>query len=110
MRFLAMPSIVVAGLLTIPMVSPLAAPQWPSRAVRLVVPYPAGGNVDSAARIVGNRLQEVLGRPFIVDNKSGAGADRWRSLREVRAGRLHVIRRFQRAGAIRARDSQARRL
>jgi tripartite-type tricarboxylate transporter receptor subunit TctC len=73
MRFLAMPCIVIAGVLTIPMVSPLAAQQWPSRAVRLVVPYPAGGNVDGAARIVGNRLQEVLGQPFIVDNKSGAG-------------------------------------
>src|SRR5579862_9385697 len=73
MRFLAIRWIVVAGLLTILLVGPLAAQQWPSRAVRLVVPYPAGGNVDSAARIVGNRLQEVLGRPFIVDNKSGAG-------------------------------------
>jgi tripartite-type tricarboxylate transporter receptor subunit TctC len=73
MRFLAMLWVVVAGLFTTPMISPLAAQQWPSRAVRLVVPYPAGGNVDGAARIIGNRLQEVLGQPFIVDNKAGAG-------------------------------------
>jgi tripartite-type tricarboxylate transporter receptor subunit TctC len=72
MRFLAMLSVVIAGFLT-PMTSPLAAQQWPSHAVHLVVPYPAGGNVDGAARIIGNRLQEVLGQPFIVENKAGAG-------------------------------------
>jgi hypothetical protein len=64
MRFLAMLWVVVAGLLTIPMVSPIAAQQWPSHAVRLIVPYPAGGNVDGAARIIGNKLQDVLGQAF----------------------------------------------
>ena len=63
----------VAGLLTIPMINEAAAEQWPSRAVRLVVPYPPGGNVDGAARIIGIKLQEVLGQPFVVENKAGAG-------------------------------------
>ena len=53
--------------------SAAAADQWPSRAVHLIVPYPAGGNVDGAARIVANRLQQALGQPFVVDNKAGAG-------------------------------------
>lgn len=53
--------------------STAAATAWPERTVRLVVPYPPGGNVDAAARIVANRLNEIFGKPFIVDNKPGAG-------------------------------------
>lgn len=49
------------------------AQQWPSRAVKVIVPYPAGGNVDGAARIIANALQEMLGQPFVIENKSGAG-------------------------------------
>ena len=51
----------------------LAAEPYPSRNVRLIVPYPPGGNVDSAARIVADKMQEKLGKPFIVENKAGAG-------------------------------------
>src|ERR1043166_2082862 len=50
-----------------------AAEPYPSRNVRLIVPYPPGGNVDSAARIVADKLQEKLGKPFIIENKAGAG-------------------------------------
>jgi tripartite-type tricarboxylate transporter receptor subunit TctC len=52
---------------------PAVAQQWPVRSVKLVVPYPAGGNVDGAARIIGNKLQEALGQPFVIENKAGAG-------------------------------------
>jgi tripartite-type tricarboxylate transporter receptor subunit TctC len=52
---------------------PASAQQWPTRSVRLIVPYPPGGNVDGAARIIANRLQETLGQPFIIENKAGAG-------------------------------------
>jgi tripartite-type tricarboxylate transporter receptor subunit TctC len=50
-----------------------AAEPYPSKNVRLIVPYPPGGNVDSAARIVADKLQEKLGKPFIIENKAGAG-------------------------------------
>lgn len=50
-----------------------AAAQWPTKTVHLIVPYPPGGNVDSAARIIANKLQEALGQPFVVDNRAGAG-------------------------------------
>lgn len=50
-----------------------AAEDWPARNVKLLVPYPAGGNVDTAARIVADKLQERLGQPFVIENKAGAG-------------------------------------
>jgi tripartite-type tricarboxylate transporter receptor subunit TctC len=53
--------------------TPAVAQQWPARQVRLIVPYPAGGNVDSAARVIADRLQPSSGQPFIVENKAGAG-------------------------------------
>ena len=41
--------------------------------MKLIVPYPPGGNVDTAARIISPGLQEVFGQPFVVENKAGAG-------------------------------------
>lgn len=49
------------------------AQEWPARPVRLVVPYPPGGNVDVAARILAERLQQELRQPFVVENRAGAG-------------------------------------
>jgi tripartite-type tricarboxylate transporter receptor subunit TctC len=46
--------------------------KYPSRPIRLVVPWPAGGSSDAIARIVGGKLQESLGQPVVIDNKAGA--------------------------------------
>ena len=52
-----------------------SAQQYPARPIRLVVPYPPGGNVDITARIVGPALADLVGQSIIVDNRSGAGGN-----------------------------------
>lgn len=49
-----------------------AADDYPSRPIRIIVPYPAGGSQDIAARAIGNKLAQNLGQPVIVDNRVGA--------------------------------------
>lgn len=48
------------------------AENYPNRPVRMIVPYPPGGSVDSIARVVVERFSENLGQPVIIDNKAGA--------------------------------------
>ena len=52
-----------------------AALDYPTRPVRLVVGFPAGGSADIVARIVAQALTERIGQSFIVDNKPGAGSN-----------------------------------
>jgi tripartite-type tricarboxylate transporter receptor subunit TctC len=52
--------------------SPIAAQEWPNRPVRIVVPFGAGSTPDIIMRLIGERLQQKLGQPFIVENKPGA--------------------------------------
>jgi tripartite-type tricarboxylate transporter receptor subunit TctC len=49
------------------------AQAWPAKPVRMLVPYPPGGGPDVVARIVGQRLSEVFGQQFVVENRPGAG-------------------------------------
>ena len=45
---------------------------WPSRPVRIVVPYGTGGTADMMARLMGHQLSTQLGQPFVIENKGGA--------------------------------------
>jgi tripartite-type tricarboxylate transporter receptor subunit TctC len=63
------------------MVSPVgAAEQFPTRPIRVIVPYAPGGNVDISARIIAPPLGEVLGQTIVVDNRPGAGGNLGASL------------------------------
>jgi len=65
-----------AGAAALSAVSRVAwAQAYPSRPVRLIVPAPAGGGYDLAARLISQVLSERLGAPFIVDNRPGAGTN-----------------------------------
>jgi tripartite-type tricarboxylate transporter receptor subunit TctC len=48
------------------------AQEWPSRPLRFIVPFPAGGSTDVAARLIGEHLSRTLGQQIVVENKSGA--------------------------------------
>jgi tripartite-type tricarboxylate transporter receptor subunit TctC len=52
-----------------------AQQNFPTRPIRLIVPYPPGGNVDITARIIGPALGEIVGQSIVVDNRSGAGGN-----------------------------------
>jgi tripartite-type tricarboxylate transporter receptor subunit TctC len=53
----------------------VAQPRWPTRPVRLIVPFPAGGPADICARVVGERLTQVWGQPVVTENRPGAGGN-----------------------------------
>lgn len=55
--------------------SPAQAADWPTRPIRLVVPYPAGGSSDIIARLISRQLGEALGQPIVVDNRPGANGN-----------------------------------
>jgi tripartite-type tricarboxylate transporter receptor subunit TctC len=49
--------------------------QYPDKAIRLVVPFPAGGGADNLARIIMPRVAQALGKPIVIDNRPGAGGN-----------------------------------
>ena len=53
--------------------SPASAQDWPSRPVRILIGFGAGGGTDVATRIVADGLSEILGQQFVVENRTGAG-------------------------------------
>ncbi|MCE2761174.1 MAG: tripartite tricarboxylate transporter substrate binding protein [Acetobacteraceae bacterium] len=61
----------IAGAL-LPLAARAQAPEWPSRPVRFIVPYPPGGPTDIMGRIIAQAVQGPLGQPFVVENRAGA--------------------------------------
>src|SRR6476660_6523910 len=46
---------------------------YPEKPIRLLLPFPAGGAVDIVARVVAAKMADDLGKPFVIENKAGAG-------------------------------------
>lgn len=68
--------LLVTGATVLPAVSLIAEAQaYPSRPVRIIVGWPAGGTTDIAARLIGQWLSERLGQPFVIENRPGAASN-----------------------------------
>src|SRR5262245_35525168 len=58
-----------------PSVQSPSAPIWPDQPVRMIVPFGAGGTLDTLARIVSSKLSEMWGQQVVVENRAGAGGN-----------------------------------
>lgn len=67
--------ILLVALWCVTLAGTAAAQAWPTRAVRIVVPFGPGSTPDIVARILGDRLQARLGQPFVVESKTGASGN-----------------------------------
>ena len=54
---------------------PANADSWPTRAVRLIVPFTAGGPADTLARVIADKLTAAWGQPVVIENRAGAGGN-----------------------------------
>ena len=55
--------------------SAASAQNYPTKPIHLIVPYPAGGGTDFFARLVGQKMSELVGQPIVVENKPGAATN-----------------------------------
>ena len=67
-------SLVLATALTVHVTGPVRADDFPSRPLRVIVPFSPGGAVDGPMRLIAQHLSQRLGQPVVVENKPGAGA------------------------------------
>jgi len=68
-------ALALAAIVAVPslLATPSLAQDYPSRPVKVIVPFGAGGPADVTARQIGNILQESFGQPFVIENRTGAG-------------------------------------
>jgi tripartite-type tricarboxylate transporter receptor subunit TctC len=71
MRFRCVLALIAIALASVP----AAAQDWPSKTVKIVVPFGPGSTPDAVARLIGDRLQQKLGQNFVIENKTGASGN-----------------------------------
>lgn len=75
MSRLCLRTALLAGFVLASSVFPSLAETWPSRPIKLIVPYAPGGSTDVTARLVGEQLRILLGQPIVIENRGGAGGN-----------------------------------
>jgi tripartite-type tricarboxylate transporter receptor subunit TctC len=66
---------VIAAVLTLPFTQFAGAQTWPTKPIRLVIPFPAGGTTDLMARAFAPKLSDIIGQPIVIENRGGAGGN-----------------------------------
>ncbi len=66
---------ILLATLTLAIAPSAFAQEWPSRPLRIVVPFPAGGSADVQTRVIADELSKTLGQPVVIENKPGAGGN-----------------------------------
>ncbi len=61
--------------LSLAILFPCSAQPYPSKPIKIIVPFPVGGIADIYSRLIGNRWTEVLGQPVVIENRTGAGGN-----------------------------------
>jgi tripartite-type tricarboxylate transporter receptor subunit TctC len=67
-------TLTLAALALLACLGPAQAQEWPAKPIRIIVPYPPGGQTDIVARWVGEKLSTAVGQPVVIENKPGAQA------------------------------------
>jgi tripartite-type tricarboxylate transporter receptor subunit TctC len=79
-----------AAAAALPAISRIARPQtFPARPITMIVPFPAGGSLDTIGRFLAERMRVSLGQPIVIENVSGGGQYRCRPGRPCDARWLH---------------------
>jgi tripartite-type tricarboxylate transporter receptor subunit TctC len=65
----------IVAMSALTLVQGASAQPYPTKPIHLIVPYPAGGGTDFFARLVGQKMSELMGQPIVVENKPGAATN-----------------------------------